>query len=76
MFLIIIGVQINSMLLSLINLFLIRKFITDNEKWILYNNFERKISWIESIIDIDREYSKKVLVCRGKSIELICSPNK
>jgi len=55
MFLIIIGVQINSMLLSLINLFLIRKFITDNEKWILYNNFERKISWIESIIDIDRE---------------------
>jgi len=66
--------QINSVPLLLINF---HKFITGDEKWTLYSNSERRKRGL--IIDQPStskpNTQKKVLVCKDKGIELICTPN-
>jgi len=66
-------VQINSVPLSLIDF---RKFITGDEKWMLYDNPKRRKSWM---INPHRTRNpivfSKTLVCKGKGTELICTSN-
>jgi len=60
-------VQINLVFLSLINF---RKFITGDEKWVLYDNFKRR-KWVDSgqsTIDCETQYSLEKSCVKMKTL--------